>query len=88
MERVSANLAIDLSVRVANTRAAWLHTMRLMLDRGLVTEADLASMRATCLDAAAEFAIGGEGLPREIGIAGMRDMDALLAGVTRQEPPR
>lgn len=83
MERISENLAIDLAVRVANTRTAWLCIMRFLLHRGFLTEAELKSMRETCLDAAADFAASGDGSRREFGIAGMRDLDGLFRNVLR-----
>ncbi len=85
MERISDNLAIDLAVRLANTRTAWLCTMRFMMDRGVLTGADMEEMRDVCIDAATEFAITGDGLKREFGLAGIRDMDALFKNVLRAQ---
>ena len=86
MERISNNLAIDLAVRLANTRAVWISTMRFLVDRGVLTEADMTEMRDCCLDASADFAIAGNGLKREFGLAGVRDMSALFESVLRIQP--
>jgi hypothetical protein len=86
MERISENLAIELAVRLANMRTAWLCTMRLMVDHGFLTESDMEGMRDHCMAAAKEFAMSSSGLKREFGVAGIRDMDGLFKSVLRMHP--
>jgi hypothetical protein len=81
MEHLSKQAAIDLAARVANGRAVWTHTISLLVERGLLSAADIARMRGHMIDAAGTFAASACGEQRAFGLAGIKDADRLFQGV-------
>ncbi len=81
MEHVSEQLAMDLAVRVANTRTAWMCTMSLLLERGLLSADDMDAMRERLLGAARSFAASPSARKRAFGIEGIKDVEGLFRGV-------
>lgn len=86
MERVSREVAVDLAARVANIRSLWLCTVTLMLDRGLLSKADVEWMREHCIETALAFSTSGDGLKREFGLRGVDDVAALFTMILPEQP--
>ncbi len=81
MEQVSEQLAMELAVKVANTRTAWTCTIGLLLEHGLVSPHEVLSIRERLLHGARKFAASPSARKSAFGIAAVKDVESLFRGV-------
>ena len=81
MEQVSEQLAMELAVKVANTRTVWTCTIGLLLERGVITPRDVLLIRERLLDGARGFAASPRPRKQAFGIEAMKDVEGLFRGV-------
>ena len=82
MEQVSEQLAMELAVKVANTRTVWTSTISLLMERGVITPHEVLSLRERLLTGARGFAASPSARRRAFGIEAMKDVESLFRGVS------